>query len=231
MARMRTLIVLQHLTRGKLSSCVSKNCIIHFEDGNAKDATGNGNKVGTTGSQSALLAKQKSTISASGQLEGSSCHEEQINKLQQQWKCKIHLKGPHSPTYCYSLSGDNLCYLLTISNLKFWALQIMKGMTMVDEKPLGISTVNARLHSCSTVAPPPQVQMAMYPGFPPTEGYGYPPVWPWGGNGQIYPPVLPSEPQLYSSSSLGHHVPSPPIQTSDILNIVGWFSSLNHHEQ
>ena len=42
--KMRTLIVPQHLTNGKISTRPLKNCLVYFEDGGAEHASGNGNK-------------------------------------------------------------------------------------------------------------------------------------------------------------------------------------------
>jgi len=43
-AKMRTLIVPQHLPNGKISTRVPKNCLVYFQDGSVEDASGNSNQ-------------------------------------------------------------------------------------------------------------------------------------------------------------------------------------------
>ena len=50
--------------------------------------------------------------------------QEIIMQLQECWQCDIHMKGLHSPVYCYSLGG-RVCHRLTQSNLYSWAADIV----------------------------------------------------------------------------------------------------------
>ncbi|KIM58267.1 hypothetical protein SCLCIDRAFT_128577, partial [Scleroderma citrinum Foug A] len=118
------------------------------------------------------------------------------------WQCETHMKGPHSPIYCYSLSGGSVCYPLTINKLSFWALEMMEGNVTVDEKPVTLSfnTKEARPDSRSTTMAPP-LEVPAHSGQ--NSGYGtqiqvvIPPQWGapgyQGGTGQIYPSNQPSE--------------------------------------
>lgn len=46
-----------------------------------------------------------------------------IEELQQRWKCATHTKG--TDAYCYQPSGGSVCFPISHSNLRFWALEIV----------------------------------------------------------------------------------------------------------
>lgn len=50
-----------------------------------------------------------------------SQQEKYIGELQQRWKCQIHSKD--KDVYCYN--DGHMCYILTIQNIGFWALEIV----------------------------------------------------------------------------------------------------------
>ncbi|KAI9568347.1 hypothetical protein HD554DRAFT_2172429 [Boletus coccyginus] len=127
-----------------------KNPVVQFEDA---VSLGNGgsshpSKGSTKGSDTASgTTKQKTTPAsfADPELDGASRRLKLVGKLQERWKCKIHSKG--TDKWCYSPSGGNICQMLTISNLSFWAIQVMEGLATIDEKPASLildSTSRAR---------------------------------------------------------------------------------------
>ncbi|KIM55494.1 hypothetical protein SCLCIDRAFT_30351 [Scleroderma citrinum Foug A] len=238
-AKMQTLIMPQRLTNGKISTQPLKNCLVYFEDGDAEDASGNGNKSGTTTSRTAPSNKQKATVSPSGQLEGSSHCEEFIKQLQQRWQCETHMKGPHSPIYCYSPSGGSVCYPLTINKLSFWALEMMEGNATVDEKPvmLSFNAKEVRPDSRSTtMAPPLEMGVPVHSGQHGRYGTQIqvviPPQWGapgyQGGTGQIYPSNQPSENFPHNVLPSTSH---PSIRAADDPDIVKWCSFLDCHKE
>ena len=50
-----------------------------------------------------------------------SQREKYLEELQQHWKCTMHSKD--KDTYCYK--DGHICYVLTIQNLGYWALEIV----------------------------------------------------------------------------------------------------------
>ena len=141
--RLQDLIVPGCLPSGHKSTRAPKNPVVHFED----TSFGNGGSAhpskgvsmlrppspisqsfffqGAKGSGMSGAAKQKTTSgeSADPELDGASRRLKLIRKLQERWRCKIHSKG--TDRWCYSPSGGNICQTMTISNLSFWAIQIV----------------------------------------------------------------------------------------------------------
>jgi hypothetical protein len=46
-----------------------------------------------------------------------------MGELQARWRCKLHSKD--KDIYCWNLTESSVCYVLTISNLGFWAVDIV----------------------------------------------------------------------------------------------------------
>ncbi|KAI9573342.1 hypothetical protein HD554DRAFT_2167603 [Boletus coccyginus] len=89
--------------------------------------------LGNGGSSHPSKGSTKGSGTAS---DGASRRLKLVGKLQERWKCKIHSKG--TDKWCYSPSGSNICQMLMISNLSFWAIQVMEGLATIDEKPASL---------------------------------------------------------------------------------------------
>jgi len=119
--RMRKLIVPSLLSNGKPSTRALKPVLVYFEDSNNEQTETIKN---TTNSKKNLSSssRQSAPSSSSGQSELSERRTNIIGELQERWKCSKHTKD--RDVQCYNPSG-NVCYVLTHSNLAFWALAIV----------------------------------------------------------------------------------------------------------
>ncbi|KAF8120014.1 hypothetical protein EV363DRAFT_1460284 [Boletus edulis] len=186
--RMRSLIVPPRLANGKPSTRAPKDPLVQFGDasvgGDSAIQPSNNNKGAKAGPSGA--SKQTFLSESSGtdkdKAEGSDRRKELIRQLMERWKCAIHAKGSEHPVYCYTPSGGNVCYPLTIQNIAFWALQIMEGRATINEKPVGLPTGNPKMHDSSRHGVGVQPLMPGNSGYPAAYGYPPPPVI------QVYPP-------------------------------------------
>ncbi|KAL4065079.1 hypothetical protein J3A83DRAFT_4375571 [Scleroderma citrinum] len=240
--RMRRLIVPPLLANGWPSNCVPKSIHVIFEDPSADEdhavepSISKGNKI------------KSSLLPGSSQLGGTNCHKELIDELKKQWTCEIHSKGSSSPTYCYSPSGGNICYVLTLANISYWAFEIMNENATVNRKPPMLYLHDSRPHTHSTRA---QLLLTQTDHSNPTfsgrykYSHPFPFVLPWGplgyqgSNGAFYAPgqpvELPLPTVLLTSQPAVHFAPSQnptASHDSDVLtpDIVSWFLFLDQHE-
>ncbi|KIJ12964.1 hypothetical protein PAXINDRAFT_14178 [Paxillus involutus ATCC 200175] len=175
--RMQDLLVPPVLANGKKSSHVMKKVQVFFEDASIDQQSSNpvGNNGGTAtrtggGKQNSSLANTKTDTRL----------KDLIEDLQQRWKCATHTKG--TDAYCYKPSGGGVCFPISHSNLRFWALEIVEGKATIDDKPVTLQFHDAWSRSRSTVQPQLEVPQMGYPGVPP--GYRYPLFTPSRHGGQ-----------------------------------------------
>ncbi|KAI9570930.1 hypothetical protein HD554DRAFT_2169711 [Boletus coccyginus] len=181
-ARMHLLIVRGKLSNGRMSNCTPKNPTVVFADASIENGDNPAcSKMGSKAQTSGSSSKQRPTSPSSGQMTGTSHHEELIKELQERWKCELHAKGPESPVYCWVPKDSDYCYPLSSTNLTFWAIQIMDGHVTIDEKPVNLPTQTAR--QCtrgSSVQPVPQIpangpgnHVSLGSGMPGLQGLGF----------------------------------------------------------
>ncbi|KAH0831893.1 hypothetical protein J3R83DRAFT_12770 [Lanmaoa asiatica] len=132
---LRDLIIPGRLSSGCKSTRAPKNPLVQFNNacnvGN--NSTSQPSKGGTKGSSMTSGATKPKTISDTAELaelDGASHQLNLIKKLQKWWRCKIHSQGTEK--WCFSPSSSNVCEALTISNLSFWAIQIMDGQSVLS---------------------------------------------------------------------------------------------------
>ncbi|KAL4075231.1 hypothetical protein V8B97DRAFT_2022240 [Scleroderma yunnanense] len=249
--RMRRLIVPPLLANGWPSNCVPKSIHVIFEDPSADEdhavepSISKGNKIV---SPSLLPLNPHSSFWVTVFTRGTNCHKELIDELKKQWTCEIHSKGSSSPTYCYSPSGGNICYVLTLANISYWAFEIMNENATVNRKPPMLYLHDSRPHTHSTRA---QLLLTQTDHSNPTfsgrykYSHPFPFVLPWGplgyqgSNGAFYAPgqpvELPLPTVLQTSQPAVHFAPSQnptASHDSDVLtpDIVSWFLFLDQHE-
>ncbi|KIK79671.1 hypothetical protein PAXRUDRAFT_16216 [Paxillus rubicundulus Ve08.2h10] len=164
---LQSLIIPGRLPSGHMSTHAPKNPLIHFEDtsigGGGPHTSSNKGGAKASGMTSGT-AKQKPT--SAGELDGANCHQKLIKELQEQWKCDEHSKnGTETNKWCYTPSNGGGCQPLTISNLSFWAIKIMEGTTMIDEKPISLSLDTVHSHLQNNNQPAVMPSMGQPGGF------------------------------------------------------------------
>jgi len=94
--------------------------------------------------------------------------EKYLEELQQRWKCPIHSKDKE--TYCYN--DGHICYVLTIQNMGYWALEIVRFLSM----GFILSTNNNSLSDCQKYNGPCKAKQPLPSRSKATQSIGQ---WQW----------------------------------------------------
>jgi hypothetical protein len=59
-----------------------------------------------------------------------------IGELQERWQCDVHSKD--KDTHCWKPAGSSVCYALTLSNLGYWAMDVVSVIFMFHVLPYSL---------------------------------------------------------------------------------------------